>query len=144
MLITTSYDNVIFTFSYLCQAHKSNLNLYVLFECSSTRAFLYMAKSYNPLEKALFPLCICNFSILYSKMLAKICVCPLKVGQEAKTRLRTHFQNVEQCKITTITCLPLLPKITRKNEDIAELGRGSLNRRNFFPTFIFMPFHQIN
>lgn len=51
MLITTSYDSVIFTFSYLCQAHKSNLNLYILFECSSTRPFLYMPKPYNPPEK---------------------------------------------------------------------------------------------
>lgn len=52
MLITIFYDNLIFTFSYLCQAHKSNLNLYILFECSSARAFLYMPEPYNPPEKA--------------------------------------------------------------------------------------------
>lgn len=143
MLITTSYDNVIFTSSYLCQAHKSNLNLYTLFECSNSRAFLYMVKPYNPPEKALFPLYISNFSTLYCQMLAKKCVSPLKVEQEAKTRLRTHFQNVERCNNSTITCLPLQPKIIRKNEDIAELQRGSLHWKNFFPTFIFMQFHQI-
>lgn len=89
-----------------------------------------MPKPCNPPEKALFPLCICSFSILYSQTLAKICT-PLKAEQEAKTRVRTHFQNVEQYKITTITCLSLLTKIIRKNEDIAELGRGSLHWKKF-------------
>lgn len=80
MLITTSYDNVIFTSSYLCQAHKSNLNLYILFECNHSKAFLYMPKPYIPPKKALFPLFISNFSIFYSQMLAKKCVSPLKVS----------------------------------------------------------------